>query len=362
MFSPVLYECADAAGGSVVDTVSKNEDGGNGYYKDAVPKFAVTTATGAAAGDAATAFLSDGDGIGSEEGEHYVKSAAKYAHATAFQGYVTSEEDFVGLTEDELSDEVDGDLGEDPDGRSLLKFRRGTVTAKAWLDAHNKRRKKYHPKYGLQQWVPLKWSPSLARDAQAYADELARTCRFDHDYSSPQGENLIGGSSLIKSADYALKLWVEDEEFDYEMHGHFTQVLWRSTEYVGCAQSARPSGGCMRIVCRYLRPGNCNLPRSIPQQHKVMMRPNSPCGPNCPREGCTGKGVPSRTDATPPRCSRRIGAKCRVNSNCCGRRKCNPRSKKCIPCRKAGARCFNDSMCCGRLKCSKKGRFKRCGN
>lgn len=61
------------------------------------------------------------------------------------------------------------------------------------------------------------------------------------------------------------------------MGGHFTQVVWRATHYVGCGVA---SGSCGHIqVCRYIKPGNCNGKDNF-------MRDETPCSPDCPPEGC----------------------------------------------------------------------------
>ena len=52
--------------------------------------------------------------------------------------------------------------------------------------------------------------------------------------------------------------WVEDEvDDDYPANGHLTQVLWRATFYVGCADA---SNGDRHVqVCRYARPGKFGI-------------------------------------------------------------------------------------------------------
>ena len=83
------------------------------------------------------------------------------------------------------------------------------------------------------------------------------------------GENLasISGTGITTeqlSTDSVLTRWVEDEEDDpYPQNGHLTQVLWRSSENVGCGEASKPiSGGgmCHVQVCRYARPGRGALP------------------------------------------------------------------------------------------------------
>ena len=54
--------------------------------------------------------------------------------------------------------------------------------------------------------------------------------------------------------------FVEDEaNLPYPDNGHLTQILWRATRYVGCADAVRPydGGRCHTQVCRYSKPGKC---------------------------------------------------------------------------------------------------------
>ena len=81
------------------------------------------------------------------------------------------------------------------------------------------------------------------------------------------------------------------------MGGHFTQVVWRATHYVGCGVA---SGRCGHIqVCRYIKPGNCN-------GRDNFMEKETPCSPDCPPEGCfdaaddgqgTGGAAPDDNDS-----------------------------------------------------------------
>eukprot|EP00804_Cyclotella_cryptica_P030143 CCRYP_009565-RA/>CCRYP_009565-RA protein AED:0.40 eAED:0.43 QI:226/0.66/0.75/1/0.66/0.75/4/0/295 len=184
---------------------------------------------------------------------------------------------------------------------------------KQWLDSHNKRRKKYHSKY-KQKYVPLKWSDSLKRDAEKWARTLVQKCGgrgiLAHDPKNKYGENLASGyGKELPSTENVLMRWVEKEENDnYPENGHFTQVLWRATEYVGCSDQTAlyktnkrvsktgkqtkggkkgetESGGssimCQIQVCRYARPGNCNMGKYNGFK-TPMLADTSPCGPECP--------------------------------------------------------------------------------
>jgi hypothetical protein len=90
------------------------------------------------------------------------------------------------------------------------------------------------------------------------------------------GENLAMGHSSIAAV---LNGWVDSEAQYYDpvtkrcsggTCGHFTQVLWRMTAYVGCG-IGRCSSGRPIYVCQYLRPGNCN--------GYDYQTTSSPCGP-----------------------------------------------------------------------------------
>lgn len=162
----------------------------------------------------------------------------------------------------------------------------GLADTSGWLEGHNRRRAHFHAKYG-KQYVPLFWSDDLADGAADYAAYLVgRNCAFRHCRRSfPNGEEDCDfGENLAmnwgwggpRSAEEVLTAWTEEEEST--MGGHYTQVLWRATHYVGCATASGPCGHIQ--ICRYLRPGNCN------GLHRYL-DDDSPCGPFCPAEGCT---------------------------------------------------------------------------
>ena len=119
--------------------------------------------------------------------------------------------------------------------------------------------------------APLAWDATLAADAQAYAQELARTRRFAHSVeprgSVPEGENLWTGTRGAYSYAEMVGHWVDEKRFyrrgvtpDFSSTGkwqdvaHYTQILWGRTTRFGCAMARNASDDY--LVCRYTPPGN----------------------------------------------------------------------------------------------------------
>ena len=118
---------------------------------------------------------------------------------------------------------------------------------------------------------PMDWDPTLALSAQRYANTLADTGRFEHYRPAPgqtgQGENLWRGPRGTFAPERMLKLWV-DEKVQFTPGrfpatsktgavsdvSHYTQMVWRKTERVGCAIAADVKREV--LVCRYAKPGN----------------------------------------------------------------------------------------------------------
>lgn len=110
----------------------------------------------------------------------------------------------------------------------------------------------------------LVWDDALAVIAEEWAASLAaRGCIMEHDYSSPYGENLYW-STFESTAQQVVDAWASEVAYyDYdsnscasgEMCGHYTQVVWDTTERVGCAR-VECSGGEEIWMCDYDPPGN----------------------------------------------------------------------------------------------------------
>ena len=117
---------------------------------------------------------------------------------------------------------------------------------------------------------PLSWNPALAQSAQQWADHLATTGRFEHapeNRAAPEGENLWAGTKGYFAPEAMVGAWVREKRFfqpgvfpnnsttgRVEDVGHYTQLVWRATTEVGCAEAASAREDI--LVCRYAEAGN----------------------------------------------------------------------------------------------------------
>jgi uncharacterized protein YkwD len=131
------------------------------------------------------------------------------------------------------------------------------------LAVHNRERQDL----GLQ---PLSWNSALAQSAQRWADHLAQSGRFEHapeNHGAPEGENLWAGTRGYYTPEAMVGAWIREKRFfrsglfpdnsvtgRVEDIGHYTQVVWRATREVGCAEAASAAEDI--LVCRYAEAGN----------------------------------------------------------------------------------------------------------
>jgi len=111
--------------------------------------------------------------------------------------------------------------------------------------------------------APLKWSAPLAERAQRWAEHLAAIGRMEHEPRFRAGQNLYVIRGAMTTPARVVQRWA-DEAKDYRepQHvcragaecGHFTQVIWATTEEVGCG--ATGDSKAQFWVCFYLPPGN----------------------------------------------------------------------------------------------------------
>jgi hypothetical protein len=118
---------------------------------------------------------------------------------------------------------------------------------------------------------PLRWNDRLAADARSWAKQLAATGRFEHSSDEagkePEGENLWAGTPRAYSPEAMIGLWASEKKDyrpgifpnnsrsgDVEHVGHYTQLIWRGSDEVGCATAVGTREEF--LVCRYSRAGN----------------------------------------------------------------------------------------------------------
>ena len=127
------------------------------------------------------------------------------------------------------------------------------------LDVHNAAR----AEVGV---APLTWDDALAKEAEAYAQELARRHRFEHDRDrNGHGENLYWYSASTNTPmSNASKSWYDEIEVyryrkcggpNFSETGHYTQMVWHSTTAVGIGVAVSSKGETY-VVARYNPTGN----------------------------------------------------------------------------------------------------------
>jgi hypothetical protein len=117
---------------------------------------------------------------------------------------------------------------------------------------------------------PLAWDNGLGAAAAGYARHLAFTGRFEHSNRQARrgiGENLWKGSHGAFSVEAMVGGWASEKRWfrrgtfpyvsrtgSWEDVGHYTQMIWPTTQRIGCALASTP--GIDYLVCRYGIAGN----------------------------------------------------------------------------------------------------------
>jgi uncharacterized protein YkwD len=142
-------------------------------------------------------------------------------------------------------------FGEDPSTEGSVPSR---STAAQMLQAHNAIR----TRIGVPSLV---WSAKLASYAEDWAHQLAREGRLRHHSHPVYGENLYLIEGGRVAPETVVGSWAaERSNYNYNTNscrgrcGHFTQIVWRTTRQVGCAQAQQ--GSVQVWVCEYDPPGN----------------------------------------------------------------------------------------------------------
>ncbi|KAK7612960.1 CAP domain-containing protein [Phyllosticta citricarpa] len=101
----------------------------------------------------------------------------------------------------------------------------------------------------------LLYDPALAKTAQA----AANTCKFQHQMTGDNGQNIAEQSASGNIAAGTVSMWYEEgSKTNYQggnmEQGHYTQVLWKGTYALGCG--VKNCGQMTLVFCNYAPAGN----------------------------------------------------------------------------------------------------------
>lgn len=129
----------------------------------------------------------------------------------------------------------------------------GVAFAQNMVDAHNK----FRTSHGSP---PLVLDDRVSGFAQDYANKLASSNTFKHS-GGPYGENLYMAEGMEVAGATAVDDWyaeIKDYNFSKpgfdEKTGHFTQVVWKSSNQIGVGVACK--GSTTYVVANYNPPGN----------------------------------------------------------------------------------------------------------
>ncbi|KAL3623875.1 hypothetical protein CASFOL_032691 [Castilleja foliolosa] len=114
---------------------------------------------------------------------------------------------------------------------------------------------------------PLTWDPQLANYANWWAQQRRQDCQLEHSFNDGDfklGENIFWGGGAAWTPVDAVNDWADEEKYySYEsnscaegqMCGHYTQIVWKATQRIGCARVVCDDGDLF-MTCNYYPPGN----------------------------------------------------------------------------------------------------------
>ncbi len=126
----------------------------------------------------------------------------------------------------------------------------------------------------LPPLLPLAWSVTLAETAQAWANQCRDVAvpigMIDHNPNRSVGhpyyvgENIFASSGSPYAPAAVVGAWASEAQYyNYAANtcsgvcGHYTQIVWRTTAFVGCARSDCPGLAYRHsVVCNYGPGGN----------------------------------------------------------------------------------------------------------
>ena len=109
----------------------------------------------------------------------------------------------------------------------------------------------------------IQWSDDLAAEAQKWANYLAKKgCHMKHSRTK-NGENIYW-SDYASTPKEVVDEWASEKKYYHggkiksskvSKYGHYTQVVWYNTKFVGCGR-AKCKNGDEIWVCNYSPAGN----------------------------------------------------------------------------------------------------------
>uniref|UniRef100_A0A0K8RGN4 Putative antigen 5 protein n=1 Tax=Ixodes ricinus TaxID=34613 RepID=A0A0K8RGN4_IXORI len=147
-------------------------------------------------------------------------------------------------------------------GKSKFKAKKGGIQ-EAFVNWHNHYRKRHRVPY-------LKYHSDLGAMAKNWANYIAYYNLYQHRPQSGRltyGENIYWLTNVPEkykiSPKSVVTLWYDEIKlYDYNYPyfesstAHFTQVVWKETQYVGCGWARSPQTKVLFVVCNYWRQGN----------------------------------------------------------------------------------------------------------
>lgn len=115
--------------------------------------------------------------------------------------------------------------------------------------------------------LPLAWDLHLEKYAKWWAGQRKGDCNLEHSFPEngfKYGENVFWGGGSAWTPTDAVHAWADEEKYyTYksnscvagQMCGHYTQIVWKSTQRLGCARVVCNSGDVF-MTCNYDPPGN----------------------------------------------------------------------------------------------------------
>ena len=173
-----------------------------------------------------------------------VESTSSAAESTSSSPSSTSIESFSTISASSSTPSATDPISSDPlDANSQI-----AIDA---VSNHNRLR-------ALHGVPDVKWNRDLAKYAQDYL--ASAQCNFAHS-GGPYGENLAIGYPTTAAS---IQAWYDEiKDYDFSKNefssstGHFTQVVWKDSTEIGCAEVECGSGwGGPYLVCEYSPRGN----------------------------------------------------------------------------------------------------------